>query len=126
MLPSPYARVSLALTLLLQEQSLFLWCVPFLPEPSLSLVLGIPDFHESRPFCHTCPFSPLVKTKMFELEVAFEHLIREDGLLGTLWVVLSPECHFCLKRENGCQWSYWVTGEALVRLGGLPSSSQFC
>ena len=99
MLPSPYARVCLALPLLLQEQSLFLWSVPFLPEPSLAFALGIPDFHESRPFCHICPFSPLVKTKMFELVVAFEHLPREGGLLGTLGLLCQVSITFASKKK---------------------------
>lgn len=36
---------------------LFLWPVPFLPQPWLSLGLSIPDFHESGLFLPTCPFS---------------------------------------------------------------------
>lgn len=89
--------VCLALSLLLQQQSLSSFG---LPQSWLGLALGSPDFLESRPFLPSCPFSLSMKTKIFELEMAFKHLPRDGVLPGNPGIALSDFYHFFPKRKT--------------------------
>lgn len=101
LLPFPYARgLPCFIPPAPTAVSLFLWSVPFLPQSWLGLALGSPDFLESRPFLPSCPFSLSMKTKIFELEMAFKHLPRDGGLPGNPGIALSDFYHFFPKRKT--------------------------